>query len=267
MESVLKEALTNSPSVVSCVACFAGLINAELESNVSKVLENLLPDSLVRCYPDYVAAVLSSKGQYDLVLIAGTGSVCCSLNQESIVKSGGGGPLIGDFGSAFDIGRTYLNEALLNPASLDLVLDDSFPMERDQIFPSILSSEFPVSLVAALAPAIGQAASSGDVAAIKAVHRVEKLAQLVEAHCDRYFAHQYDIKVGLVGGLWKAHDIYQEALCKTLKKGPEYADFLGLNLRLYEVSILHQPPVWGAAQCAKSLFYGNRVPKSTFNRS
>lgn len=63
-----------------------------------------------RVVGDFVSAVYGAHGEGEgLILISGTGSVCCGMHNGKIERCGGFGHLIDDEGSAYAIGRDVLS--------------------------------------------------------------------------------------------------------------------------------------------------------------
>ncbi|MEQ1822349.1 MAG: BadF/BadG/BcrA/BcrD ATPase family protein, partial [Fimbriimonadaceae bacterium] len=89
-------ALEAAPKVDQICGCFAGLINSEARDRARELVGTLLPDCPITLTADYAAALRASPPDTTACLIAGTGSIVCSITPEGYVKSGGGGPLLGD---------------------------------------------------------------------------------------------------------------------------------------------------------------------------
>lgn len=108
-----------------------------------------------------------------VVVIAGTGSIAFGMNAASeTARAGGWGYLLGDPGSAFEIGRQALTavgrcadgmgpETLMTPMVLEYLAIN----EISQIPPLIYGEQFPRIKIAALSQIVEQADDAGDPAA------------------------------------------------------------------------------------------------------
>jgi len=110
----------------------------------------------------YLAALGVAPG---VLLLAGTGSIALGRDRRGrFTRAGGLGPLIGDDGSAFAIGRAWLRVAAIPPARLR----------------RIVTAPDAVARVAAHAPAVLRRARRGDRAARAVVREAQgALADLV----------------------------------------------------------------------------------------
>jgi N-acetylglucosamine kinase-like BadF-type ATPase len=108
-----------------------------------------------------------------VVVIAGTGSIAFGMNAASeTARAGGWGYLLGDPGSAFEIGRQALTavgrcadgmgpETLLTPLAMEYLGVNTVA----QIPPLIYSEQFPRVKIASMSQLVEQAANAGDATA------------------------------------------------------------------------------------------------------
>jgi len=101
----LEECLAGCPSPDAIAGCFAGILGPEDSFEVESLLISLYPQARVVAEADYCAAFFSCSPGTDACIIAGTGSVVVSRSADHWLVGGGGGALLGDVGSAFDLVR------------------------------------------------------------------------------------------------------------------------------------------------------------------
>lgn len=258
----LSEALAGHPPVQAVVGCFAGLVSMDQESAIRNILLEITNCPKIQIYPDYAASLFAAPTDTDVVVISGTGSIVCSRQGEAIVKSGGGGLLLGDFGSAFDIGRTLIHAVCVDLLPMCESIVQALELEfgtakPDRVVANVYSHSSPAPAIARLAPAVGVGFLNSDLACVRSVNRLVLLAETTNRHVDYHFHNQNQFKIALAGGLWDANSIYSEQFELFLHNSPAYDDPYNKNFRQYHVERLSQSPVSGAAHLAKNNFYGN----------
>lgn len=173
-------------------------------------LEAVCAPARVAVYDDAVIALRAAVPAGDgIVLIAGTGSIAYGVFGERVVRAGGYGPLLGDEGSGFAIGRSALSLALraLDGRAPHDPLVDALCAELDARDPSAMLARIhaggdPVASMAALAPLIVERASAGERSASKIVQAAAlELTDLVKAVVKRADASGNDLPLVFAGGL------------------------------------------------------------------
>jgi N-acetylglucosamine kinase len=103
-----------SPSDISVIcAGLAGAAQPESQSRMQRLLETEFPGPLVRVCTDLDLTLEATGDGPAIVLIAGTGSSVVGRGLDGrIARVGGHGPLLGDEGSAYDVGRRAAISAL-----------------------------------------------------------------------------------------------------------------------------------------------------------
>ena len=131
----------------------------------------------------YLAALGDAAG---VLLLAGTGSIALARDRRGrFTRAGGFGPLLGDDGSAFAIGRAWLRTDSLAPARVR----------------RIVTAPDAIARVAALAPAVLRRARAGHRAARRIVAEAQRaLADLVVRAAPRS-GRGRPISVSWAGGL------------------------------------------------------------------
>jgi len=102
------------PEDISAVcAGLAGAAQPESERKMQKLLAEEFPGRLLRVCTDLDLTVEATGDGPAIVLVAGTGSAAVGRRRNGpILRVGGHGPLLGDEGSAYDIGRRAVIAAI-----------------------------------------------------------------------------------------------------------------------------------------------------------
>jgi glucosamine kinase len=220
VEGSLREALKGCPKVEAVCACFAGLLTEADRGEAAALLASITGCERVEARPDWHAAWEAAAGSCDVLVIAGTGVlVCSSLPDGTLVKSGGGGVLFGDEGSAASVGRNALHAQVVS--ALSLPATEAFWKRVEKVFGSrepssivaaLYRSDAPGSLFASLAEVVASdAATEKDYAVFAVTSSVVALRDEVAAHVLKYQSAKLpNVKIGLTGGLWKIHPLFFE---------------------------------------------------------
>lgn len=252
LESNVLKTLDGCPPPDFIAGCFAGLLTEDDRRRATELLTWAAPKAQVIAEPDYVAALLACDEGTDICLIAGTGSLICSRYEGRVVKSGGGGYLLGDIGSACQYGRAVLQHFLvrgsegISESTRALVEKQFGSLIENEVLAALYRGGSPAARLAKLAPAIARDAAAGESYALTAVReQTAHLASIVRAHADRYHRGSKALHICLAGGLWDASSMFQTqleaALCAALAG--------------YEPSFsrIARPPVQGAVRLAQQL--------------
>ena len=233
-----------TPDLVA--GCFAGLSNPVARQLATSVLRRRFPSAELRVAPDYVAALLASCSA-DVVVIAGTGSVCGSYTNGKLITSGGLGYLLGDRGSGFRYGQALVEFALsrsradIPPAVGDALRAEFGTLERAEIVRAVHTAEAPAAMLARLARTLGECADAGEVWAIELVARqAGELAATVADYVGQHLP-QPNITVELSGGVWNSSAVVSA-----------FASHLRTLLASHTVSVhpAQELPVAGAVRLA-----------------
>ena len=154
------------------VAC-AGAGESEMAARVQAELAAAGVSCPITVYGDHENALFAAFGEGDgAVLIAGTGSVCFGRRNGVYHRSGGRGHVIDDGGSGYAIGRDMLSAVVRasdgradRTALTRLVTDFCGTNDIAEITTRFTDPALPKSEIAALAPLLSAAVSSGDEAA------------------------------------------------------------------------------------------------------
>lgn len=246
----LRHASIDCPKPDYVCGCFAGLLTEADRRNAIDLLKEAFPYSVVRAEPDFRAPLKLSEGS-QICVLAGTGSLVCSMHGDRIEKSGGRGYVLGDKGSAFQYGRVALLHFLDDPkaASRHLrsaVLERFGSLKEPDIVASLYKNGTPASQLAKLFGAFSRDAKAGEPYALNAIHiQTSLLAEVVHKHVEQHFAQESKLSICLVGGVWNGGAVFKDALQVHLAQ-----EMPQLELTMNKIS---QPPVRGAAELAREL--------------
>ena len=245
----IREAVDGAPLASSACICMAGLLTESDKVEMSQVLSEITGIQQTVAMSDIHASWAATEDEADILVIAGTGANVISENEGRLNKSGGGGPIFGDDGSAASIGRRSLYNTVLSadrhPASdafWSAVEDQFGTSDPSQVVAAVYRSETPAAKFAKLAGPAGQDAVDGYEYANAAIDdSLRILSEEVERHAKKYVGEIEGLRIVLAGGLWKTHPIYLERFKKAFDK------------RCTEYKLLERPPVYGAVRLARQL--------------
>lgn len=246
LDRSLHRALDGLPQVDYTCACFAGMISPSRRAHAEAMLRPLVGDGVLWIEADYVAALRAAPESTDACVIAGTGSVVCSWVGDRVVRSGGGGYLLGDEGSGYRYGRAALRSYLADPISatdsLRYAVNMTFRTDDPGEVMSILyGAAAPAAMLASLSTALAQDVAARLPYAIEALADESlQLATVVDTHLRHWHPEVEGGQIALAGGLWK-RAVFREAFAEALQ-----------TLRPTATAVKSsQPPVRGAALLAR----------------
>lgn len=246
----LGELAAGDPVAEFACFCMAGILSQKDREEASQIIQQLIPGTPFRVLPDYSA--LPACAGADVCVLSGTGSAVISVSAGEVHRSGAGGALLGDDGSAFSLGRLALREIFLfdrvSLSDLPSLTEHLGPNpNRDEVIASIYSAKSPPAAVAKIAEMILKEAENGNTIAVEWADKVlEELAGTFVRHMEHYPCEQSVIRVALAGGFWQGWSnlgtIFQQKIVE-----------LNANLEpTVLVEIAHEPVV-GAALLAQKM--------------
>lgn len=246
----LAHATNGCPDADYVCGCFAGLISDDTRYRGEEHLHHLFPRAKVRAEPDYVAALFASPDDTDVCVIAGTGSLVCSAGAEGVVKSGGRGYILGDYGSGYQFGRDALIHYLDNRDTCSenlrrAVVDLFHTGDEGTIVAAVYKSQTPAGILAKLAKALGADARDGESYALVSLERnLALLVEVVQQHVELHVPKDR-IGISLAGGVWKIAAVLRD----------RFSELAGEALpgRQIAVSRIVRPPLYGAVELAKQI--------------
>jgi N-acetylglucosamine kinase-like BadF-type ATPase len=160
-----------------------------------------------------------------MAVIAGTGSVVASRGPQGTFKSGGGGPLLGDYGSAFYVGKLAVYHTLVSaapyeasPAFAEACRELFGSDEPAEVMASIYREPSPAWKVAKLAPTVAKDYERGEQYAKLAVETSSAgLAKEIGSHAKRHGQREQPLRICLAGGLWSISPLFKQLLQQQLE--------------------------------------------------
>ncbi len=185
-----------------------------------------VPRASIRVVTDVALLLPAANLSCGVALVAGTGSSAFGIAPDGRTASAGGwGYLLGDDGSAFEVGRHALRAVLraedgLGPptrltGALKQALQVIHPRDLIRV---VYQSQAPRATIADLAPIVVAVARDGDATARQIVGRAgEVLGQLAGAVARRLGLGSESTVVG-TGGLFQAGDLVLDPLKRSLAR-------------------------------------------------
>ena len=196
---------------------------------VHEIVREILQPEQITVAPDAVTNLAgASGGQPGVVLIAGGGAIGYGRTvdgREAI--AGGYGYLLGDEGSAFDIGRRAIAAAARaadlreEPTALEGIVREHFGIGRMREIPRVVYREgFSREHISLLAPRVTLAARDGDDAARRIMTTAgEELARLALGVIRQLFPAGHGVAIYLTGGVFGAGAVLLDPFRAALHAG------------------------------------------------
>ena len=241
---------------------------------VERLFARLLPAARLIVLPDYVVSLAGgSCGAPGIVVISGGGSIAYGLapdGREAVV--GGLGYLVGDEGSAYDIGRRAVAAAARSsdgrdrPTALEELIRETFELDevRD-ITRMVYAKGFSRATLANLAPSVAALALDGDVVAREImVSAGQELGRAAVAVAKKLGL--VDPTVYTAGGVFGAGEIVRGPFRQAVQdwiplagiRPPTYPPVVGALLLARRLRGIPDEPGWLSAVAAR--YPGEPVP-------
>ena len=228
----LPEGVT-ADTVAAAVFAFAGAGRAREK----RIMEALISGAGFRSFRVITDAEILYQAIFDeargILIAAGTGAICLYRGADGkLHQIGGIGYLLGDEGSAFDIGRQAIQQAVRDaqsgraPGALTGHICNFFGIKEPQDLISIIySSVNPPNLIASCAKVVARQAAQGDADARKLVDNAAgELRKLLDrAAAD--FAEGETLHVALAGSVLRGTAPVAVALKKMIGSGGRTVDY------------------------------------------
>lgn len=221
---------------------------------VEQIVREIVQPASMAVLSDYVTNLAgASAGEAGVVVVAGGGSIAYGVTADRAREAiaGGMGYLLGDEGSAYDIGRRAVGAAARaadgrgERTTLEAVICDTFNLvEVRTITRVVYAAGFARERLAALAPLVAREAAAGDAVASQIMQEAgHELAQLALAVLRRLGAGDESLAVYPTGGVFRAGAVVERPFAAALQQGWPRA----------EVRSAKYPPVVGALLVARDL--------------
>jgi len=195
-----------------------GLTGALSGKSLVGVIDGMVREKLnpreITIVPDYVTNLAgASGGQPGVVLIAGGGAIGYGVTRDGDEAIASGyGYLLGDEGSAFDIGLHAIAAACrgddlrTEPTALQAIVADHFQITQIRLLPQVIyAAGFSRERISLLAPKVVQAAQQGDTAAVEILRTAgEELARTALGVMRQLLPPGAAMPVYMTGGVFQA---------------------------------------------------------------
>jgi N-acetylglucosamine kinase-like BadF-type ATPase len=240
----------------AAVVGLAGVRRADIRTRTREALEHSLGiDNLELVTDGDIALFGATGGRPGLVVIAGTGSICCGMNsQRKRVCAGGWGPIAGDEGGGAWIARKAL-QAIAHAAdgrgpktTLTRAACDYFRVATpEDLSTAIYAPTMSNDHLAAFGKLVVRAALDGDeVASAIITEAGAELAVAASAVIRKLRMEQEVFPVACVGGVFTAGELIKAQLRRGI---------LRVARKAYLANPVY-PPAIAAARMARSLLSG-----------
>lgn len=241
LSDAIHEMLVEFPSITTVFCGIAGTSVGNHRQRITQMLKHRYPTLNIEVNSDS-ANHFAMDDNLDMALISGTGSAAFVKKDDEYIRIGGWGYLLDSAGSAYDIGRDALRNALCEE---DEMLPCSVTSEKlkkllktDTVWESINTVyEGGRPYIASLATVVFEAYEENDPVAVEIIDRnAKRLAELLNIGISKYNARPAAV-VG--GGMFERH---MEIIHKHIAK---YTDTELVSSGL--------PPIYGACRRARKM--------------
>jgi glucosamine kinase len=242
-QMAMRNAHVSLAEISAVCAGLAGAGQPESERKMKKLLAEEFPGKLVRVCTDLDLTLEATGTGPAIVLIAGTGSAAFGRGRDGqIARVGGHGPLLGDEGSAYEVGQQAAIEALRvsdrdlpdSPLAAKILSElritdwEEFHLrvykKPDEVFPRIF-------------PVVTAAAEEGDEAAQKLLLRsARRLAALVADLVERLHLKSQKFLLLKSGGMVGRSAYFDAMVDEQLKLAAPHAQFGTLEMTAAEAA-------------------------------
>src|ERR671912_813050 len=213
--SALSAARADPAQVGSIGLGLTGAPSGRYRGNVAEsIVREIVPAATITIVPDYVTNLAgASGGEPGVVLISGGGSIAYGVTAEGReTLAGGFGYLLGDEGSAFDVGLAAIaavcraEDRRGEPTSLRETVLAHFGIAGIREIPRVVyEAGFARERVSLLAPSVAMAARAGDNVALHIMARAGRDLATTALGVIRQLFHPGDaVGVYLTGGVFNA---------------------------------------------------------------
>jgi N-acetylglucosamine kinase-like BadF-type ATPase len=218
--------------IASAEVGLAGVRRADLKERMADALHALGINSIEVVTDADIALYGATSGKPGLVLIAGTGSICCGKNaRRKHVCAGGWGPLAGDEGSGSWIARHALqavaqaSDGRGAQTSLEEAARQYFNVAKSEdLSLAIYAPSMTNDRIAGFARHVIAAANEHDAVASGIVTEAgRELASLANTVIRRLRIERERFQVAYVGGVFSAGELVLDPLRRAIKLGAPQA--------------------------------------------
>ena len=239
----LQKARVSSDQVVSLCAGLAGASQAEAARKMKRLLGQEYPGTSVEVCTDLELTLEATGDGPAIVLVAGTGSAAVGRDTAGkIVRVGGHGPLLGDEGSAYDVGKRaaiaqlrYYDRHGHTSASGTKILKE-LGVESWQEFQSRVHA-VPDEFFPKIFPVVARAADEGDPESQELLQLAAgELTLLVNDLVERLSLREHKFLLVKTGGMVQRSRYFDEQLNQRLQQAAPHAEFGALAVTAAEAA-------------------------------
>jgi N-acetylglucosamine kinase-like BadF-type ATPase len=205
----------------------AGVRRPDIRKRMKETLKGLGIGSFELVTDSDIALFGATEGKPGMVLIAGTGSICCGINShKKHFCSGGWGPIAGDEGSGSWIARRALqavaqaSDGRREPTALTAAACKYFNVTRaDELSSAIYAPTMTHGRIAGFCTLVIDAAKEGDAAAIEIVNAAGKELGMAAVAAVRGLGMAREkFQVAFVGGVFAGGDLILKPLTEEIHR-------------------------------------------------
>jgi N-acetylglucosamine kinase-like BadF-type ATPase len=198
-KEALRSAEKQPASVAFVLAGISGAGERTLRAEIQANLKPVFPKAAIVITSDLILSLAATGEIPSLVVIAGTGSaVLGRTSPRNVARAGGFGPIIGDAGSANDIGRRTVARCFQKVLNKEkFLLTDEICRTFDCTWTQFVdrAREQPTVIFPKVFPIVAKAAESGDpsaqailtTGAISLIEQVQEVARQLHLENTRFF--------------------------------------------------------------------------------
>jgi N-acetylglucosamine kinase-like BadF-type ATPase len=220
------EAGIHRSDILSVQVGLAGVRRQDIREQMQRTLVNSLGVKNLEVATDAEIALYgATNGSPGLVVIAGTGSICCGINaRHKRACSGGWGPIAGDEGSGFSIARRALQsvarasdgrgqKTTLSNAACEYFRANTI----EDIAMAIYAPKMTHERLSGFARYVTEAAIKGDKVASEITSDAGKELGTLAVAVIKQLNMQHDkFQIAYVGGIFKAGEILTKPMLETI---------------------------------------------------
>ena len=234
----------------------AGAREATDRAKIRKSFSNILKFRKIAVETDTMTGIYGAfEGGEGIILISGTGSVLYAIHNDSMVRIGGWGRVIGDPGSGYWLGQKGL-QVIVDEYDLDerdeysmltREADKKFNITKQNILDKVFHQDFEIQT---LAPLVIECAEKKDK---KCISIIDEGAEKLAKHISLFFrltGRKKPIELAFIGSVIENENILSQKLKSRIKK-----DFKNVKIVKKKNS-----PVYGAVLLAEKFFTKKPIP-------
>jgi glucosamine kinase len=213
--------------IVSAEIGLAGVRRLDVRKKMYETLADLGIESLEILTDADIALYGATEGRPGMVIIAGTGSICCGINsQNRRACTGGWGPLAGDEGSGSWIARRALqavaqaSDGRGEATTLSDLAMRYFKTDKiEDLLAAIYAPTMTQEKIAGFCTPVVEAAKNGDRLALEIVSAAgHELGRAVAAAIHELEMERDKFQVAYVGGVFTAGDLVLEPMRAEIER-------------------------------------------------